>query len=342
MDSTISPRLSAWPRARRWLLWGVLAAAVATIYGLAATGMNIINPIIFRLGPFEVRWYGVLIMIGVGLGAWWATRLARVRGMNPDHVWGALILAVILAIVGARLYHVFSTPAGCTPDVAAQGVACGWPYYQHHFLDAFAVWRTGGFQGLGIYGAIVGGALGVLIYALWNHLRPLPWLDLGGVGIAFGQFLGRWGNFVNQELFGQPTGSSWWGLRINPNLPHQELPPGTDYTTRFQPTFLFESLWCLLVFLILYNVYLRLRGRLREGDIFLGYIILYPFGRFFVEFARPDAWTIGGLATAQWIAIGCVVLGLVTLFLRHRFWKREAPAESVAVVEPAPVEPQAL
>jgi phosphatidylglycerol:prolipoprotein diacylglycerol transferase len=281
--------------------------------------MNPINPIIFRLGPFEVRWYGVLIMTGVALGAYFASRLARKRGLNTEHVWNGLIVAVVMAILGARLYHVFSTPAGCPPNAT---FPCGWPYYQSHFLEAFAIWKTGGFQGLGIYGAIAGGILGVSIYAWWQRLNPLVWLDLGAPGLAFGQFVGRWGNFINQELYGPPTGSTWFGVKINPDLPHQALPPGTDYTTRFHPTFLYESLWCLLVFLILYNVHARLPRKLRNGDVLLGYIILYPLGRFFIEFFRPDAWTMGGLATAQWIAVGCGVGGLAILVLRHIFWDR--------------------
>jgi phosphatidylglycerol:prolipoprotein diacylglycerol transferase len=284
--------------------------------------VNPISPIILRLGQFEIRWYGVLIMAGVALGAYFASRLAPRRGENPDHAWGALILAVTIAILGARLYHVVSTPAGCPLDGSEP---CGWPYYQHHFLEAFAVWKTGGFQGLGIYGAIVGGIVGVTLYALWNKLKPLVWLDLGAPGLAFGQFVGRWGNFINQELYGQPTGSSWFGLRINPNLPHQALPEGTDYSTRFHPTFLYESLWCLAVFLVLYNAHARLAHRLRDGDVLLGYIILYPFGRFFIEMFRPDAWRIGGLATAQWIAIACVLGGLSVLVLRHVFWNRSSP-----------------
>jgi phosphatidylglycerol:prolipoprotein diacylglycerol transferase len=285
--------------------------------------VNPISPILVRLGPFELRWYGVLIMTGVALGAYFSSRLARKRGLNPDHVWGALMLAVIMGILGARLYHVFSTPADCPPGATWP---CGWPYYRYHFFEAFAIWKTGGFQGLGIYGAILGGALGVVIYALLNRLDPLVWLDIGVPGLAFGQFVGRWGNFINQELYGPPTGSTWYGLRINPNLPHQQLPPGTDYTTRFHPTFLYESLWCLLVFLILYNAHARLPHKLRDGDVLLGYIILYPLGRFFIEFFRPDAWTIGRLATAQWIAVCCVVGGLTILALRHIFWDRSEEA----------------
>lgn len=281
--------------------------------------MNPIHPIILQLGPFQVRWYGVLIMTGVAIGTYLAGRLARKRGLNPDYAWEGVIVAVIVAILGARLYHVFSTPADCPPDAT---FPCGWPYYRHHFFEAFAVWKHGGFQGLGIYGAIAGGIIGVTLYAWWRKLNPLVWLDLGAPGLAFGQFVGRWGNFINQELYGPPTGSDWYGLKINPDLPHQPLPPGTDYTTHFHPTFLYESLWCLVVFLILYNLHARLPHKLREGDITLGYLILYPFGRFFVEMFRPDAWTIGGLATAQWIAIGCVVGGSILLVLRHLFWKR--------------------
>lgn len=275
------------------------------------------NPIIFTLGPFEVRWYGVLIMTGVALGAYFGTRLARRRGLNPDHIWNALILAVILAIIGARLYHVFSTPADCPADAT---YACGWPYYKHHFFEAFAFWR-GGFQGLGIYGAIVGGALGVAIYSWLNKLNPLVLLDLGGPGLAFGQFVGRWGNYINQELYGPPT-TLPWGIKINPNRLHQP-PPDGRYDLKYHPTFLYESLWCLVVFLILYNVHARMRDKLRDGDVFFGYVILYSLGRFFIEFFRPDAWTMGGLATAQWIAIGCMVGGLIVVALRHIFWRRE-------------------
>lgn len=283
--------------------------------------MNPINPIILDWGPFEIRWYGVLIMIGVALGAYWGTRLARKRGLNPDHAWNALIVAVVLAIVGARLYHIFSTPADCPVDAT---VPCGWPYYRYHFLEAFNFW-SGGFHGLGIYGAVVGGIVGVTLYARWQKLNPLVWLDLGAPGLAFGQFVGRWGNFINQELYGPPTGSSWYGIKINPKYPHQP-PPDGRYDLRYHPTFLYESLWCLVVFLILYNVNFRLRDKLRDGDVLLGYIILYPLGRFFIEMFRPDAWMTGGLATAQWVSIFCVAGGLIVLVLRHVFWRREPAA----------------
>jgi phosphatidylglycerol:prolipoprotein diacylglycerol transferase len=281
--------------------------------------MSFINPIILKLGPFEVRWYGVLIMTGVAIGAYFATRLARKRGLDPEHVWSALIVAVVLAIIGARLYHVFSIPEGCTPETP-----CGWYWYRQHPIDAIAFWK-GGFHGLGIYGAIVGGILGVILYAWKYKLEPLVWLDMGAPGLAFGQFVGRWGNFINQELYGPPTGSDWFGVKINPKYPHQ-VPPDGRYDLRYHPTFLYESLWCLVVFVILYSVHSRLRDKLRDGDVILGYIVLYPLGRFFIEMFRPDAWTMGGLATAQWISIACVVGGSMAIALRHIFWRREPAA----------------
>ena len=173
---------------------------------------------------------------------------------------------------------------------------------------------------------MIGVALGVLIYSWWNKLNPLVLLDLAVPGLAFGQFVGRWGNFINQELYGPPTGSTWYGVKLNQNLPHQP-PPECRYDLLYHPTFLYESLWCLFVFVVLYNVHSRMADKLRNGDVLLGYLILYPLGRFFIEFFRPDAWTIGQLATAQWIAIFCVVGGSITLVLRHLFWDRDkAPA----------------
>ncbi|HSJ56339.1 MAG TPA: prolipoprotein diacylglyceryl transferase family protein, partial [Anaerolineae bacterium] len=128
-------------------------------------------------------------------------------------------------------------------------------------------------------------------------------------------------NFINQELYGPPTGSDWYGLKINPELPHQ-VPPGGRYDLRYHPTFLYESLWNLVVFVVLYNVHARLAHKLRDGDVLLGYLILYPLGRFFVEFFRPDAWTIGTLATAQWIALILIAVSTTVLVLRHVFWNR--------------------
>lgn len=269
-----------------------------------------VDPILLRIGPFAVHWYGVLILTGVLLGAVYASRQAPRYGIEPDHIWNGLTVAVLLGIIGARLYHVLSTPAGCTPET---GYACGWPWYRQHPEDIPKIWLGG----LGIYGAIIGGVLGIVLYARVYNL-PIPrLLDLGAPGLALGQAIGRWGNFINQELYGPPTGSSWFGLRIDAEhrLPiYKDLPPDT----LFHPTFLYESLWCLALFIILAMLARKLERRLRPGDLFAGYLIGYPLGRFWIEFFRPDAWMVGPLAAAQWVGLILLVAGAAFVVLRHR------------------------
>ena len=265
-----------------------------------------LDPILIYITPdFGIYWYGVLIVTGVMLGAIYAAWRARQDSENPDHVCNALIAAIILGIIGARIYHVFSEP---------QGGMVGWSYYRQHPIEVFYI-RQGG---LGIYGAIAGGVLGVLIYAWRAKLRPLQWLDYGAPGLALGQAIGRWGNFINQELYGPPTNRPW-GLIIDPEYriaPYNNLtayPPDT----LFHPTFLYESLWCLLVFITLALIAHKLKERLLGGDILLGYIVGYSLGRFFIEYFRPDAWVIGPIAAAQLVAILCVVGGVALLVIRH-------------------------
>ncbi|MDY7077021.1 MAG: prolipoprotein diacylglyceryl transferase [Chloroflexota bacterium] len=267
------------------------------------------DPILIRITPhIGIYWYGVLIVTGVMLGATYAAWRARQDGENPDHVWNGLIAAIILGIIGARLYHVFSEPGG--------GLV-GWSYYRQNPIEIIAFWR-GGFRGLGIYGAIIGGVLGVVIYAWRARLHPLQWLDYGAPGLALGQFIGRWGNFINQELYGPPTDRPW-GLIIDPQYriaPYNDLvtyPPDT----LFHPTFLYESLWCLFVFITLALIAHKFKDRLLEGDLLLGYIVGYPLGRFFIEYFRPDAWMIGPIAAAQLFAIICIVGGVAVLVVRH-------------------------
>jgi len=283
-----------------------------------------LDPILIHITPdWGIHWYGVLIVAGIMLGALYATWRARLDDENPDHVWNGLVVAIILGIVGARLYHVFSEPAG--------GMV-GWSYYRQHPVEALYIWQGG----LGIYGAIAGGALGVLLYAWRAKLRPLQWLDYGAPGLALGHALGRWGNFINQELYGPPT-TLPWGLIIDPVhriVPYNDLtayPPNT----LFHPTFLYESLWCLLVFVALALIAYKWKDRLLEGDVFLAYIVGYPLGRFFIEYLRPDAWMIGPIAAAQLFSTLCVVAGVALLVVRHVRTRAAAPTAE-AMPEPQP------
>ena len=265
-----------------------------------------LDPILIHItSDFGIHWYGVLIVTGVMLGAVYASWRARQAGEDPDHVWNALIIAIILGIIGARIYHVFSEP---------EGGMVGWSYYRQHPIEILYIWHGG----LGIYGAIIGGILGVLIYAWRTRIRPLQWLDYGAPGLALGQAIGRWGNFINQELYGPPTDQSW-GLII---APQYRIAPYNDLTAYppevlFHPTFLYESLWCLLLFITLALIAHKCKDWLLEGDVLLGYLVGYPLGRFFVEYFRPDAWMIGSIAAAQLFAIILIVGVTALLVVRH-------------------------
>jgi len=259
----------------------------------------------FHLGPLTVYWYGIILVTGMIVGGYVAAFEAKRRGENEDHVWNMLMVVVLLGIVGARLYHVFSSPAGGN---------LGWAYYRVHPAAIFYIWDGG----LGIYGAIVGGLIGILLYTYRNKLSLLRYLDIGAPALLIGQAIGRWGNWANQELYGPPT-TLPWGITIDQ---YHRIPPFDDLTrypltTRFQPDFLYESLWSLVGVILLLAVGRKLASKLKEGDLFWAYLIWYPLGRLWVEALRPDAWRIGNIPTAQIISVVLIVIAAALLLVRH-------------------------
>ena len=284
------------------------------------------NPVIFQLGPFSLHWYGVFIVGGAVLAGWLSARNAERAGEDPNHIWNLLAWMLVAGIVGARIYHVLSSPAD----------GGGLTYYLQHPLDAINFW-SGGFRGLGIYGGVAGGLL-ALWYYTWRHrLNIAKYIDFIAINVLLAQAIGRMGNFVNQELYGPATNVPW-AFHINPNFPcavPENLPAGiqacgtgplTQQTIAwyaangFHPTFFYEAIWNLSAFLVLTWFVRRYGARLRQGDTAFLYLIAYSMGRFWVEAFRPDAWTMGTLATAQWIALGLIALGVVGLIWRHSGW----------------------
>lgn len=197
------------------------------------------------------------------------------RQWNPEHVWNGLLWCLILAIVGARLYHVF-TPS---PSMAEVGINSPADYFRNPMQ--LINLRRGG---LGIYGGIAGGALGLLLYSYRHRMSALKWADVAVIGVALGQFIGRWGNFFNQELYGRPT-TVPWAVWIEP----QYRLNGFTAFNRFHPAFLYESIWNLLAFLVLFMLWRRYRRRLLDGDIMASYLILYAVGRVLMETVRLDS-----------------------------------------------------
>lgn len=232
------------------------------------------------------------------------------RQWNPYHVWNGLIWCLILAVIGARLYHVF-TPS---PSMAEVGITSPADYFRNP-LQLINLRRGG----LGIYGGIAGGALGLMVYAYRNRISAIGLADLAVVGVALGQFIGRWGNFFNQELYGRPTDVPW-ATWIEPAY----RLTGYEQFARFHPAFLYESLWNLLTFFILLTLLRRYRNRLFPGDVMGAYLILYAIGRTLLEMVRLDSRTVSigavdtGVPIATLVSIVVAVIAAVWIFLRHQ------------------------
>ncbi|MBL8133463.1 MAG: prolipoprotein diacylglyceryl transferase [Anaerolineae bacterium] len=262
----------------------------------------------------QIRYYGIIIVVAMLVGAWIAARLAKRDGRDPDHIWGALTWAIIPAIVLARLWFVFFP----SQDLVAQGKDTAW--YLANFFNltdgAIAIWSGG----LSIFGAFLGGLIGAFIYLRRNKLPIAPWLDIAGVALPLGQAIGRWANFINQELYGIPT-SLPWGINIDAAHrvdPYKSLVDFPSTETQFHPLFLYESLWNFLAFIVLLNIFTRYRDRLRYGDIFLLYIMQYSFIRFLLEFIRVEVTLVAGINWSQVVTAAGFVIALVIFLARRR------------------------
>lgn len=257
----------------------------------------------FSIGPLFIRFYGILLMLGAVAGGWLAAREARRRGHDPEIVWDLLIYLIIGGVIGARLWHIFTPP----PSSIEQGITTAW--YLTHPLDALAVWNGG----LGIPGAVIGGAVTLYFYARKHQLSFAEWADLGAPSLALGQAIGRWGNFFNQELYGAPTDLPW-KIYIDPL--HRMR--GFETVEYFHPLFLYESLLSLVNMFLLLWLGRRHADKLKTGDLFLVYLILYPAERFFLDFLRLDASLVGGVNANQTVMAGIALAAAAALIQRHR------------------------
>lgn len=274
-----------------------------------------------EIGPFDLfgltinptfHWYGLIIVTGIITAAALVAWLARKDKRDPDHVWNALIWIVILAVIGARVWHVLF------PSVSSIEAGRTASWYLTHPFDLhdgpFILWSGG----LSIFGAVLGGALGVLIYARKNRLDALPWMDMAVIGVPLGQAIGRWGNYVNEELYGTPSDLPW-AIRIDrPPLEYAEY-------THFHPLFLYESLWNLITCGILVWLWLRYRQHLKRGDFILLYMVFYGMARFLLEFLRIEVAEAGGINVSQVFSLGAALAGALLLAWRHRAALRRSP-----------------
>lgn len=249
------------------------------------------GPVIVEIGPIALRWYGLLIASALLIGVNLSQYLAKRRHLNPDLIGDLAIWLVLGAIPGARLYY----------------VAFEWDKYAQDPRRILAIWQGG----IAIHGAILGGILAVLIFAKLQKVSFWQLTDVVAPSLILGQAIGRWGNFFNSEAFGKPTDLPW-----KLYIPPQNRPPGLASYEYFHPTFLYESLWNLGVFILLLTLFFRgLKGKpaLKPGTIFLVYILVYSSGRIWIEGLRMDSLMFGPLRIAQMISLIGIALGLLGL-----------------------------
>jgi phosphatidylglycerol:prolipoprotein diacylglycerol transferase len=265
------------------------------------------DPILFQAGPVTLRWYGVLIVTGILVAAWVAARYVERKGYSGDALWDLLLWILIPGLIGARLYYVFiQSPRG------PEGIG----YYLSNPLAILEIWSGG----IHIFGAFIFGSISAVLYLRWRHLPALIYLDAVALGLPLGQAIGRWANFINQELYGPPT-TLPWGLKIDAAArvaPYNDLALYPD-TTLFHPLFLYESLWNFLGFGLLFWISRRFEHVLRPGDLLLLYIIWYPSGRFMIEFLRTDSWFFPGTPfnIVHLLAGAAVIASIIILIRRH-------------------------
>ena len=269
-----------------------------------------------QIGILTIRFYGILIMLGALGGAAITAYRARQQGLNPDFVWDALIWVIIGGVIGARIYHIFTPP----PSMIAMGITT--QYYLTHPLEAIAIWNGG----LGLPGALVGGIFAMYLYARQSKTSLPMWLDLAAPGAAFGQAVGRWGNYFNQELYGAPTDLPW-AIFIEPKNRLLEYMDVAYY----HPTFLYESLWNLANMLVLFWIAKKAIKWFRSGDLFVCYLIFYALGRFLLEFIRLESSELAGLNANQVLMLVVFIFSIAWLVWHWRSPK--AVGEPVRKVE---------
>ena len=269
-----------------------------------------LDPTAFKIFGFEIQWYGLIITVGIILAVVYCSLRAKQEGIKFDHVLDIAIFTVIFGVIGARLgYVLFSLDQ------------------YHSFLDVINI-RNGGLQ---IYGGIVAGAATIIGVCKYKKIKPLKMLDAVAPGVMIGQFVGRWGNFMNGEAHGGyvKEGSPLYFLRMELD-PHWMNGDLQRFSAAVHPTFLYESLWNVIGFVIINLLYKKKKF---DGQILLMYLSWYGFGRMFIEMLRTDSLYIGksNIRISSLIGFLCFAAGttLLIIFL-VKAKKKKAVAEGEA------------
>lgn len=254
-----------------------------------------IDPIAISFGEnFQIAWYGIIIGLGIVIAMYLASKEGERKGMHPDFILDMSFWAVPIAIIGARIYYVIFEL----------------PYYLEHPGQIIQIWNGG----IAIYGALIAGALTVYFYTKKKNVSFMLTLDVLAPAVLIAQSIGRWGNFINQEAHGAEVSREFLENLFLPEFIINQMNIGGTY---YHPTFLYESLWSLLGFILI--LYLRRRPKtLREGEVFFTYIMWYSLGRFFIEGMRTDSLYIGPIRVSQLLSV-FLLFGMMALWAYRRY-----------------------
>lgn len=253
------------------------------------------DPIAIRLGPLEIRWYAICILAGLMLAVHLAMKEAPRKKIRSDDVLDFILLAFPLSIIGARLYYVIFS----------------WSEYKDNILSIFAIWNGG----IAIYGGLITGAVVLYFFSQYRFINTIDFLDIAAPSVLIAQAIGRWGNFFNQEAYGNPVPN----LDYLPSFIRDQMFIDEAYR---QPTFLFESLWNLLGFIVI-CILRRKPKLLKRGEVTAFYLIWYGCGRLLIEGLRTDSLMFLGIRVSQWLSALLILVGFAIVFIGRR--KRSIP-----------------
>lgn len=256
------------------------------------------NPVIFSLGSFEIRWYSIILLVAFLMASYIINKEAKRFDIEKDFIFNLLFWTLIFGIIGARIYYVIFD----------------WQYYSNNIGEIWKIWNGG----LAIHGGIIAGLLTILVYTKKYKLRVVRYLDFIVVGLILGQAIGRWGNFFNSEAHGLAT--SLEHLK-NLHLPEFIIEGMKINGVYYTPTFLYESILCLIGLMII--LIIRRNKYTKVGTPTGLYLIIYGLIRFFIERSRTDSLMFGGFKIAMIVSIIMIIIGMIMLIINSKKGKFE-------------------
>ncbi|CAC5900609.1 prolipoprotein diacylglyceryl transferase [Staphylococcus aureus] len=252
---------------------------------------NYIDPVAFNLGPLSVRWYGIIIAVGILLGYFVAQRALVKAGLHKDTLVDIIFYSALFGFIAARIYFVIFQ----------------WPYYVENPSEIIKIWHGG----IAIHGGLIGGFIAGVIVCKVKNLNPFQIGDIVAPSIILAQGIGRWGNFMNHEAHGGPVSRAFLEKLHLPNFIIENMYINGQY---YHPTFLYESIWDVAGFIILVNI----RKHLKLGETFFLYLTWYSIGRFFIEGLRTDNLMLtSNIRVAQLVSILLILISISLIVYRR-------------------------